>query len=293
MNDRAVLESFVNNLSVGSLDESVAGDLGISRKVGNKTDVRTFRGLDRAHSSIVGVMYVTDLEGCSVTGETAGTESGDSSLVSQLCQRVVLVHELRKRGRTEELADSGNNGSDVDKCLRGERLAVLNGHSLLDDLVHSCKADAQLVLEKLADAAESSVAEMVNVVCYAHAVRQGEQIVDGSENIFLSNMLGAELADSALCGGDNSLAVVSALFHDLKQNGKTCLFGNACLFEVIAENVLRLNCAVGEYLCLLGLTAAKVNLCYTCALDSESVILCKSHAVLKEDLARDGADSGT
>jgi hypothetical protein len=45
----------------------------------------------------MGIVNVTHLEGRSVTGKTAGTKSGKTTLVSKLCKRVILIHELRKR----------------------------------------------------------------------------------------------------------------------------------------------------------------------------------------------------
>ena len=55
------------DLAVGSLDESVVAYTRVGGKVGNKSDVRSFRCFDRTHSSVMGVVYVTNLEGCAVT----------------------------------------------------------------------------------------------------------------------------------------------------------------------------------------------------------------------------------
>ena len=56
----------VFNLAVGGLDESEVVDLGIYAQRGDKTDVRSFRGFDRAEAAIVGVVDVSDLESCPV-----------------------------------------------------------------------------------------------------------------------------------------------------------------------------------------------------------------------------------
>ncbi len=58
--------------------------------------------LDRAHSSVMAVMYVTYLESGTVTGQTARAQCGQTTLVGQFCQRVVLIHELRQRRGAEE-----------------------------------------------------------------------------------------------------------------------------------------------------------------------------------------------
>ena len=54
-------------LSVGSLDEAVLIDPCESSQIGDKSDIRTFRGLDRTHSSVVAVVNVTYLESGTVS----------------------------------------------------------------------------------------------------------------------------------------------------------------------------------------------------------------------------------
>ncbi len=82
-------------------------------------------------------MYVTHFKGSAVTGQTTGTQRGQTAFVGQFGQRVVLVHELRQRRGTEKFLDSGYNGTNVDQCLRRDRFNILNGHTLLYDLVHT------------------------------------------------------------------------------------------------------------------------------------------------------------
>ena len=40
----------------------------------DKTDVRTFGGFDRTHSSVVGIVNISNFEARTVTGKTAGAE---------------------------------------------------------------------------------------------------------------------------------------------------------------------------------------------------------------------------
>ena len=169
--------------AVRRLDEAEVVDARVSREVGDQADVRTFRGLDRAQAAVVRVVYVSNLEGCTVTGQTAGAEGRHTALVRQLCQRVVLVHELRERRGTEEFLDRGSYRTDIDQALRGYHVEVLDGHALADDALHAGEADADLVLEQLAYAAQTAVAQMVNVVYRADAVAQVEQVADGGEHI--------------------------------------------------------------------------------------------------------------
>ncbi len=87
------------DLAVGSLDEAVLVDLGVGGQIGDQTDVGAFRRLDGAHTAVVGVVNVSDLEVGAVTAQTAGAQSGQTALVGQLSQGVVLIHELATAGR--------------------------------------------------------------------------------------------------------------------------------------------------------------------------------------------------
>ena len=87
---------------VRCLDEPVLVDSCIGSQGVNQTDVRSFRGLDRTHSSVVGIVYISYLETCTISGKTAGSQCGKSSLMGKLGKRIILVHELRQLGGTEE-----------------------------------------------------------------------------------------------------------------------------------------------------------------------------------------------
>ncbi|CDD60213.1 putative uncharacterized protein [Eggerthella sp. CAG:298] len=57
----------VDHATIRSLDEAIRVDACIRCKGADKTDVRTFRGLNRAHTSIVRGVNVADLEACALT----------------------------------------------------------------------------------------------------------------------------------------------------------------------------------------------------------------------------------
>ena len=135
------------NLSVRTHNETVLVDLGEGCKRRNKTDVLTFRGFNGAKSAVVRVVNVADLERRSVAVKTAGTEGGKLTLVGKLCRGVGLVHELRKLGRTEELADNRGDGTNVDKPRRSNFHSVLRRHTLFNELFKPCDTYAELVLE--------------------------------------------------------------------------------------------------------------------------------------------------
>ena len=115
-NTRILWVGFVY-LTVGCLHESIFIDPRIGCQGVDQSDVRTFRRLDGAHSAVVRIMYVTDLESGSVTGQTAGTKGGKTSLMCQLTERVVLIHKLGQLGRTEELLHGSLYRFNVDQHL--------------------------------------------------------------------------------------------------------------------------------------------------------------------------------
>ena len=237
--------------AVRRLDEAEVVDAGVGREVGDQADVRTFRGLDRAQTAVVRVVYVSNLEGRTVTGQTAGAEGRHAALVRQLCQRVVLVHELRERRGTEEFLDRGSYRTDIDQALRRYHVEVLDGHALADDALHAGEADADLVLEQLAYAAQTAVAQMVDVVYRADAVAQVEQVADGSEHIVNDDGLRDEV-DVTVLEYLLKLLTLYAGLDDLLEYGEADLFLDAEFLcghaaEVIREVVNEYH-AVAEYL---------------------------------------------
>src|SRR5690606_10099572 len=145
-------------------DETERVDAAVGRERADQTDVRAFRRLDRAHAAVVRRVHVADLEARALTGQTTGTESREAALVGQTRERVGLVHELGELGGAEERLDRRHHGADVDQGLRRDRLDVLRGHALADDALHAGQTRADLVLDELADRAQTTVAEVVDVV---------------------------------------------------------------------------------------------------------------------------------
>ena len=244
-----VLDLF--DYAVRRLDKAEVIDAGVGCQIRDQTDVRAFRGLDRAQTAVVRVVYVSNLEGCTVTGQTAGTEGRHTALVGQLSQRVVLVHELRQRRRTEELLDGSSYRADVDQGLRRNNVEILNGHALANNALHAGEADAELVLQQLAYAAQTTVAQMVDIVNRTDAVTEVEQIADGSEHIInddgLRNQIEVTLLHDLL-----QLVALYARVDDLLEDGEANLLLETqilcgCAAEVLGEIVYVYH-AVAEYL---------------------------------------------
>ncbi len=91
---------------------------------------------------------------------------------------------------------------------------VLNGHALFDHALQARKADADLVLQKLAHRAQAAVAEMVDVVHIADAVEQAELVADGRDDIVYQHVLGHELVRGLL---ERLVERQAVLAHAVKQ----------------------------------------------------------------------------
>src|SRR6185436_16250694 len=175
----------VLHLLVRRLDEAVLVDARIARERGDEADVRTFRRLDRADAAVVRRMDVADFESGALAGQTARSEGRQTPLVRDFGQRIRLIHELRELRGTEELLDRRDDGLGVDQVVRHGRVDVLmDRHLLFDGALHAHEADAELVLEQLADCTDAAVTEVVDVIDAADVLAQAEQVVDDDVEIF-------------------------------------------------------------------------------------------------------------
>ena len=150
--------------AVGGRDEAVLGDLGERGQRADQADVRPLGGLDRAHAPVVGGVHVADLDRRALAREAAGAERREPPAVGKAGQRVGLVHELRELRGAEELLQRGHDGADVDDRLRRDRVGVLGREALAHDALHAVEADAEGLLDQLADGAQAAVAEVLVLV---------------------------------------------------------------------------------------------------------------------------------
>ena len=165
--------------AIGRLDEAELVDPRIARQRRDQADVRAFRRLNRADAPVVRRMDVAHLEAGALARQTAWPERGETPLVRDLRERVGLVHELRQLRRPEELANRRHHRLRVDQVVRhGRRHFLVDGHLLLDRPFHPHQADAELVLEQLADRAHAPVAEVIDVVDVGRVPLQLQQVLD-------------------------------------------------------------------------------------------------------------------
>ena len=184
------VDDAVLRLAVGSLDEAKVINLRIDTERGYQTDVRSFRCLNRAEASIVGIMHVAHLESCAVAAQAAGAEGRHTALVCDLRQRVLLVHELAERVRSEIGVDDAGDSLGVDKVSRSEDLVVSHVHALTDSTAHTCQADGELVVELFSDGTYTAVAEVVDIVHLGAGVNQFDQVLDNLDDVLLGEHAG-------------------------------------------------------------------------------------------------------
>src|SRR3989338_7089738 len=87
---------------IRSFDDSKRIDLCVCRKVKNKTDVWSFRSMNRANTSVVRSVHVADFKTCSFSSKSSGPKSGKNTKVLDFGQDIFLVHKLRKLVRRKK-----------------------------------------------------------------------------------------------------------------------------------------------------------------------------------------------
>ncbi len=175
--------------AVGSFDKAILINAGISAQRPNQANVGPFRCLDRAHSAVVGMVYVPDFETSPLTRKPARTQSAQPPFVRQLRQRIGLIHKLGQLAGAEELLDRRNHRADIDQRHGRDDIHVLDGHPLPDHPLHTAEPNPKLVLQELAHGFQPAVAQMVDVIGEADAVRQIGQIIDCGENVIFKHCL--------------------------------------------------------------------------------------------------------
>ena len=108
--------------------------------------------------------------------------------MGQLRQRIVLIHKLGKLGGAKKFLDRSLNRPNVHQHLRGDRFGVLNGHTLFHHTLHTGQTNAELILQQLAHATQTAVAQMVNIIRLMLAVHNLQEVTQKADNINLSQV---------------------------------------------------------------------------------------------------------
>ncbi len=206
---------------IRSLNKAILIHPGISSQGIDQSDVRTLRSLDGTHSSVMGIVNVTHLKSGPLSGQSAGSQGRKTPFVGQLCQRIVLIHELGKLGASEKLLHGRCNRLNINQRLRGNAIHILCGHTLPDHPLHPGQSDPVLVLQKFSHSTDTPVSQMVNIICCADHAFQMHIIINRSNNVFFCNVFGNQL--------------IGILVHQFLQRGRilTSFFQNSFESRVI------------------------------------------------------------
>ena len=125
--------------------------------------------------------------------------------MSQLCQRVVLVHELRQLRTSEELSYRCGYRTNVNQLLRG---SIFIGHAFPYRTFHSGESDTELVLKQFTHGLQTTVAQVVDIVHFTQSVVQVQQVADGCDDVRKDDVLRRKLV---LPAGNCRLQIILGL----------------------------------------------------------------------------------
>ncbi len=131
-------------------------------------------------------MHVADFEASALAGQTTRSKSRKTALVGDFRKRVGLIHELRQLRGAEEFTYSRGSRLRVDQILRHDRVDFDRGHTFLDRTFHTQKTDAILIFHQLADRADTTVAQVVDIVDFTTAIAQFNEHLNHSKDVFLA-----------------------------------------------------------------------------------------------------------
>ncbi len=109
-------------------------------------------------------MHITHIKAGPLTAQTARAQSRQGAFVTQLSQRVGLIHELGELAGAKELTQGSHNRADVNEADRRDLILIADGHTLFDHTFHTAHTNAQFVLDQLTHGLDTAVAEMIDIV---------------------------------------------------------------------------------------------------------------------------------
>src|SRR6266404_5054417 len=137
------------DLPIGCLDKTKLIDARESAHLADQANVRAFWRLDRTKAAVMGRMNVAHLKSGTLPTETSRTESRQTPLVRQFCERIRLIHELRKLRPAKEIPDNRTERFWINELLRCHPIDidVEQRHAFFDQPLRASKTHAALIGE--------------------------------------------------------------------------------------------------------------------------------------------------
>ena len=133
------------------------------------------------------VVNVPNVEAGPLASQPTRPQRRKCTLVSQFCQRIGLLHELRKLAGAKELANGRNDRTDVDQVHGSQRLGLANRHTLHYYSFHTPQADPQFVLNQLAYGLDTAITQVVNVIGIFYAIIDANHTLHQDHQILLGD----------------------------------------------------------------------------------------------------------
>ena len=130
---------------------------------------------------------VAHLKAGTLTSQTAWAQRGNTTLVSDLGQRVVLIHELGQLGRAKELFNSSRHRLGIDQILRHQAFGFRQAQTLLDRTLHTHQTHTELVFGHFTHGTHTTVTQVIDIIHHTVTVadiHQGAQHFDDVRGLF-------------------------------------------------------------------------------------------------------------
>ena len=108
----------VFHATVRSFQEAVIIGTRINRQRVDQTNVRTLRGFNRAHATVVSRVYVAHFKAGTLTGQTARTQGRYAAFMGDFRQGIGLIHKLAQLAGAEEFFNRSGNRFGVNQISR-------------------------------------------------------------------------------------------------------------------------------------------------------------------------------
>ncbi len=142
-------------------------------------------------------MNIAHLKPGAVSGESPGTQGRKPTFVSQLRQRIGLVHKLREAGTAKELPYSSNHCTVVNQSVRGSRSGSQKTHSFLDRSLHTKQPHPEMALQEFPYCSYTPIAQMIYVIRGIQAIINQDETTHNGHQVLRGERLVCERAVKA------------------------------------------------------------------------------------------------